>query len=367
MAVSAELRAIDNTSLSAPSGLAISDDELWVVDRSRGRLFRYSLSDAFVFVARLPALEEVALDPANARAGGLAMDAAWLYVVDESDKQVYRYARLGTGAVEASHVMAETSGGSLRAPSGVTVTDSSLFVADRSRDRVYEYDLKELFDTGVPESAEEKDYGPVPATDDYGLKKDNADARGLHNVLENATPQVDPKETGHVKGITDLHNIVRTKTPNANHNPPPDPALKPFAWDTTLADAAQKHADDCSGEHAKGVAESLFPAPNDKRATAAREAVGEWAKEGLSYTYASDTCAVKDCGHYKQIVSDKTERVGCGIAYCTDPAKLREFTFMSSTDGGKTWKTEKKKVPWTFVVCRYDPSRGDAQPYAIKK
>src|SRR5206468_2176877 len=83
-AASVELRraAANETPFSTRAGArAIDDDGLWVVDRGRGKLLGYSLAAAFAGSAPLDAAQEIVLDPANARAEGLTIDAVYLYVL----------------------------------------------------------------------------------------------------------------------------------------------------------------------------------------------------------------------------------------------------------------------------------------------
>ena len=53
--------------------------------------------------------------------------------------------------------------------------------------------------------------------------------------------------------------------------------------------------------------------------------VQQWVEEGSVYDYAANTCAGepysingnwKQCGHYTQIVSAATTKVGCGRSWC---------------------------------------------------
>ena len=131
-------------------GVALDGDELWVVHRGEGKLARYSLADAFTDDGPLAAAEEIALDPVNAHAEGLALDETYLYVLDQ-DRLLYRYERGGTGPVVASAVMTGTAG-SLGAPYGVALADGVILVVDASRNAVFGYHLAALF-AGDPQVA----------------------------------------------------------------------------------------------------------------------------------------------------------------------------------------------------------------------
>jgi len=169
-AVSGELRRAAGTTLSTRAGaLAIDDDDLWVVDRGRGKLLRYSLAAAFAGSAPLDAAQEIVLDPANARAEGLTIDAVYLYVLDQIDRRLYRYQRDGTGSVVASRVMAQVDGGGLGAPYGAALAGGSVFVVDASRDKIFTYDLANLF-SGT---------GNLPAISEFRLDPANGNARDV--------------------------------------------------------------------------------------------------------------------------------------------------------------------------------------------
>jgi sugar lactone lactonase YvrE len=169
-AVSRELRQAAGTALSTRAGaLAIDEDDLWVVDRGKAKLFRYSLAAAFAGSAPLDAAQEIVLDPANARAEGLTIDAVYLYVLDQIDRQLYRYQRDGSGSVVASRIMAQADGGALGAPYGVALAGGSVFVVDASRDKIFTYDLAGLF-SGT---------GNIPAISEFRLDPANGNARDL--------------------------------------------------------------------------------------------------------------------------------------------------------------------------------------------
>lgn len=155
VAISRELVQASGRSFGTTAGgVAIDGDELWVVHRGERRLARYSLAEAFAGDGPLAAAQEIALDPVNARAEGLALDETSLYVLDQ-DRQLYRYERGGTGPVVASALL--TGGaGSLGAPYGVAVADGVVLVVDGSRNAVFGYGLAALFagDAAVAASVE---------------------------------------------------------------------------------------------------------------------------------------------------------------------------------------------------------------------
>jgi len=66
------------------------------------------------------------------------------------------------------------------------------------------------------------------------------------------------------------------------------------------------------------------------------DVVADWASEGASYDYDSNSCSDFTCGHYTQIVWAKSTLLGCGVQTCTK----------NSPFGGGSWQL------W---VCNYDP------------
>lgn len=170
LGVSRELRRADGTTFGTTAGaVAIDGDDLWIVDRGDGKLFRYSLEAAFETGVPLPAAQEITLDPANARAEGLAIDGTHLYVLDQIDRQLYRYRRDGTDSVSASGIMTGIGGTSLGAPYGVTRSGESVLVVDASRDAVFRYELAALFGSGEQ----------VAASAEAALDAANDDARDV--------------------------------------------------------------------------------------------------------------------------------------------------------------------------------------------
>lgn len=331
--ISAELRRLDGGGLSIPAGLAIQGDEAWVVDRGRVRLFRYSLSHAFLESRRIRALEEVSLQPANIRATGLAIDPAWLYVLDESDRQIYRYARWGSGSRDVSSILRQSSGGSLGAPSGVAVTDGAVFVTDRGRDEFLEYDPADLFAQTGPPQEDGYDDPPARAKKETPANPANDDGYGYapKEAAKPAGPEPPP-----LTGITGWHNGVRTGV-----KPPADPdtyrdhggRLPNLAWDPNhnLVPAAQAHVNECIFGHTKelralgltrraahGFGENLARDGDVRNPTKAVESMFRlWSAESKHYDHAKDSAATQcdgRCGHYTQIIWDDTRRLGCAIA-----------------------------------------------------
>ena len=108
--------------------------------------------------------------------------------------------------------------------------------------------------------------------------------------------------------------------------------LSPMKWDQNLAVVAQGYADalagqDCALIHSSGpYGENLYWSKGFK--SSPQVVVDSWASEIEAYDYDTNACSGV-CGHYTQIVWQKTERLGCGQASCAG--------------GEEVW------------VCNYDP------------
>jgi pathogenesis-related protein 1 len=108
-------------------------------------------------------------------------------------------------------------------------------------------------------------------------------------------------------------------------------AVNPFVWSAQLAEVAQDWANHLiatgSFGHHPGnrYGENLYSISGGTASPA--QVVGYWAEEVRGYDLRSNTCAGV-CGHYTQIVWDKTRTVGCAVA------------------------TDRQREVW---VCNYDP------------
>jgi parallel beta-helix repeat protein len=169
------------SSLSSPGGLAIDGNEMWIVDRGRAKILRYSLSDAFGVGGNLKAAQEIALHSNNSRAEGLTLDGMYVYVLDQSKKQFYRYPRAG-GAATASRVMVQVSGSSLSSPNGASLEGASMWVVDAGRDKALSYDLSALYSGS----------GNLKAASEFALDNQNGDAQGLGLIAGSPKVSGDP-------------------------------------------------------------------------------------------------------------------------------------------------------------------------------
>lgn len=121
--------------------------------------------------------------------------------------------------------------------------------------------------------------------------------------------------------------------------------VPPLRWSSALAKDAQAWAEalskkNCRMRHAKQqrYGENIFWASAQRWSDGRREVqnisggsvVDNWGSEVRDYNYKKNKCRRgRRCGHYTQVVSRRTQKVGCGMAVCADK--------------GQMW------------VCRYDP------------
>ena len=116
------------------------------------------------------------------------------------------------------------------------------------------------------------------------------------------------------------HNAVRSRV-----------AVPPLVWSDQLAEVAQdwaKHliaTGSFSHRPDNSYGENLYSISGGTASPA--QVVGYWAAEARGYDLRSNTCAGV-CGHYTQVVWEKTRAVGCAIA------------------------TDRRREVW---VCNYDP------------
>ena len=166
--VSKTLKKSGGSGLGNPGGLAIYDNEMWVVDYGPNKIFGYVLSNVFPGPGTLNAAQEIALDKDNKLATGLAIDSTYLYVLDSANHQFYRYLK-SDGSVTVSKVLKDMGGGALGNPAGTVLDDASLWVVDSGTDKMYEYDIVSLFSAS----------GTLNAKFEFALDSNNSDASGV--------------------------------------------------------------------------------------------------------------------------------------------------------------------------------------------
>lgn len=141
-------------------------------------------------------------------------------------------------------------------------------------------------------------------------------------------------------------HVVRPSLLVATHNKWRERVgVPPLGWSSALAKDAQAWAEVLSKKHCKmrhskqrQHGENIFWASAKRWSDGRREVqnisgefvVNDWGSEVRDYNYKKNKCRRRrQCGHYTQVVSRRTQKVGCGMAICTDK--------------GQVW------------VCRYDP------------
>ena len=163
------LKDLAGGALNSPVGLAICGNDLWVADAGNKKLYKYSLSAAFSGSGNINAVQQILFTGLNGDAEGLAIDATYLYVLDQSDKVFYRYPRAG-GTGVASKLMKDNAGGSLGNPSGAVLNGTFMWIVDNSTDKAYQYSLSALSFSAA---------GNLNATAQYSLNSLNANATGI--------------------------------------------------------------------------------------------------------------------------------------------------------------------------------------------
>jgi len=167
-------------------------------------------------------------------------------------------------------------------------------------------------------------------------------------ALGAAPPRVQPFTGEDEQAILKLHNAAKSGV-----NPPAD-MMRSYAWDPALAAIAQNWASRCvdggagfighnpnaSRRYGGSVGENIF-ATSASSVTPA-DAVNAWMGERAPYDVVANTCAArpfslnnptwKQCGHYVQLVSAASTKLGCARTRCNRLA-----------------------LPWT-IVCDYAPA-----------
>ncbi|MBE9513235.1 MAG: hypothetical protein IMY77_04210 [Chloroflexi bacterium] len=170
------LKAVGPSSVGNIDGLAIYGTEMWVLSGNDKNIYRYPLGTAFSGPGDINAAQKITLDTDNKGAAGLAIDSNYLYVVDYStstpkETRFYQYPHPGGTPVTVSKVLLEyTTNNKLQSPAGAMLDGTSLWVVDDGTDKMYEYDITNLFDgVGIEENA----------TSEFALDGNNADATGV--------------------------------------------------------------------------------------------------------------------------------------------------------------------------------------------
>ena len=161
------------SSIGLSQGLAIYGTQMWVVSGNDKNIYQYPLSAVFPGPGTLNAAQEIALDKGNKGAEALAIDSNYLYVLDYDtsgkETRFYRYPYPAGTPVTVSKVLLEyTSNNKLQSPAGAMLDGTSLWVVDSGTDKMYEYNIADLFGSGT-----------INATSEFALDSANTDASGV--------------------------------------------------------------------------------------------------------------------------------------------------------------------------------------------
>ncbi|XP_042486765.1 pathogenesis-related protein 1B-like [Macadamia integrifolia] len=126
------------------------------------------------------------------------------------------------------------------------------------------------------------------------------------------------------KEMVEEHNKVRSSM-----------GISPLTWNATVAAYAvgyvKQRSRDCELVHSKGpYGENIYWAQGTELENAAA-AVKMWVDEKRDYDHATNSCINgKQCLHYTQVVSKRSQQLGCANVKCTNNNAY-------------------------YVVCSYDP------------
>jgi hypothetical protein len=197
------LRSNTGTALSVPTGLAISGDTLWVLDRKSKAIFRYSLSAAFNGSGTLNAAAKINLSSTNTTGESLLNSGSFLYVLDNgSTKVIWRYTKSNNTATRSRN-MATHTGAALGTLTGITAFNGLFYVTDRATDKVYTYLPANLYSGS----------GTLNALSIYQLNTINLDATGITTTTSSSLLREDGLSDA---GITDPGQLKVYPNPTGN-------------------------------------------------------------------------------------------------------------------------------------------------------
>jgi len=140
------LRTNTGSAAGTPTGIAVSGDTLWMLDKKGRAIYRYSLAAAFNGTGTINAVQKISLSSSNSAAESLAAYGGFFYVLNNgTTRTVFRYPKTGgTGVVSRS--MVNVGGTALSKVCGMVIeAGTTLFVTDAGLDRALEYPLANLF------------------------------------------------------------------------------------------------------------------------------------------------------------------------------------------------------------------------------
>jgi pathogenesis-related protein 1 len=130
--------------------------------------------------------------------------------------------------------------------------------------------------------------------------------------------------------ILAAHNSARAAV-----SPAPASPIAPLSWSPDVAAAARAWADGCQFKHSGGkYGENIYASAG--ASTMANDVVASWVSEAKDYDYGANSCTAT-CGHYTQVVWQKSTTLGCAVRNCSTNSPFKGFS------------------QWQFWVCNYDP------------
>ncbi|KAM6147143.1 GLIPR1-like protein 1 [Phoenicopterus ruber ruber] len=130
-----------------------------------------------------------------------------------------------------------------------------------------------------------------------------------------------------IEDCTRVHNDLRTKVQ------PPASNMRYMTWDAALARTARAWANKCIFKHNVCLSKKHQCHPNftsvgeniwvgNHQIFYVADAIKSWYNEVKFYIFAVHKCT-KVCGHYLQVVSAYSYKVGCAVTLCKEVAGIR--------------------------------------------
>lgn len=192
------------------------------------------------------------------------------------------------------------------------------------------------------------------------LQNFNSEVVGFRNLGVSENPNSLPNWAGELaesinltdnekQEIVKLHNKWRSDAAKGLlHQNLKARAMETIQWDDELADSAKAYGDYCNYQHSHvdGVdyttlnyeyGENLFITSELNTTYAIQRSSNGWGEEHQDYDHLELKCEGNMCGHYTQMVWEKTTRMGCSLSKCN------------------RFNNRDYKQPGLFLVCHYYP------------